>query len=417
MDSPTVLVVEGNATNREMIRDYLEAGGVTVILASTGRAGSLLARRENPDVIALDVVLPDANGVHLCRQWRRSPELKDIPVLLISGERLNDDDRVAGLRSGALGHLAKPFSEAELLAQVHLLHELSQTHRQLQRRNRELEASNRELEQFAYVVSHDLKQPLRTVSCYCQLLEGRYKEQLDAEANEFIRHAVGGVRKMQQFIDDLLMYSRVGKTNGPLEPVDLGDVIERVVENLDLAISESGAKLQVEPMPVVHGSQVMLTQLFQNLIENALRFRGKATPIVRVTSTGKRDKHQISVADNGIGIASQYFDRIFDVFRRLHTDDEYPGTGIGLAVCKKIVAHHGGRIWVESGQRQGAEFHVELTAATADVIDAPQALPAPKMLEKPRPDDPLAMRAVDGLYYGYPFAGTRKRGNQATDGC
>jgi PAS domain S-box-containing protein len=220
----------------------------------------------------------------------------------------------------------------------------------------DLERSNRELELFAYVASHDLQEPLRMVASYTQLLARRYKDKLDGDAREFITFAVDGAIRMQKLINDLLMYSRVGTKGKPFEATDGESVFHAVISNLKIAIQESGAVVTHDPLPTVLGDTVQLIQLFQNLIGNAIKFRGKEPPEIHVGVGKKGDEWIFSVRDNGIGIDPQYFDRIFVIFQRLHTRDEYPGTGIGLAVGKKIVERHGGRIWVESEPGKGATF-------------------------------------------------------------
>ena len=212
----------------------------------------------------------------------------------------------------------------------------------------ELAASNRELEQFAYVASHDLQEPLRKVTAFCQMLQQRYRGQLDERADSYIDFAVDGATRMQALINDLLTLSRVGRTSGSMAEVGLDDVVARAVMNVSESIEEAGAIVEVGPMPTVHGERTLLIALFQNLISNAVKFRDpERTPTVAVTSTGGNGTPiEISVADNGIGIDPQYQDRVFVVFQRLHTREEYDGTGIGLAICRKIVEHHGGRMWI-----------------------------------------------------------------------
>jgi PAS domain S-box-containing protein len=224
----------------------------------------------------------------------------------------------------------------------------------------ELARSNRELEQFAYVASHDLQEPLRMVAAYTQLLQRRYKEKLDKEANEFISYAVDGAMRMQKLIQDLLTYSRVGTRTEPFEAIDTGKALDTAIANLHVAITESGATITHDPMPRVCGDLVQLIQLFQNLLSNAIKFRGTEPPRIHVGVQTRDLNWVFSVQDNGIGIDPQYFRRIFVIFQRLHTQHEYPGTGIGLAVCKKIVERHHGRIWVESEPGQGTTFYFAL---------------------------------------------------------
>jgi PAS domain S-box-containing protein len=224
----------------------------------------------------------------------------------------------------------------------------------------ELKRSNAELEQFAYVASHDLQEPLRMVSSYTQLINRRYGERLDADAKEFMHYIVDGAARMKQLIEDLLAYSRVGTKGKEFREVELEAALKRAVANLRAAIEESGGAVTWDPLPRVCGDDVQLAQLFQNLIGNALKFRGPGVPRVHVGAVEKGQEWEVCVRDNGIGIEPQYFERIFMVFQRLHTKGDYPGTGIGLAICKKVVERHGGRIWVESALGEGSRFHFTL---------------------------------------------------------
>jgi PAS domain S-box-containing protein len=237
---------------------------------------------------------------------------------------------------------------------------------ELRRRAEELARSNAELERFAYVASHDLQEPLRMVSSYTQLLARRYEGRLDEDADEFIRYAVDGATRMQALINDLLAYSRVGTRAPEPSPTDLGAAFEAVRNNLRVAIEESGASVVAEGLPVVRGDETQLVQLLQNLIGNSIKFRGGRPPEVRVAAERHGPEWVVSVRDNGVGFEEEYADRIFVVFQRLHAGGGYAGTGIGLAICKKIVERHGGRIWAESEPGKGSTFYFTLPAAGGD---------------------------------------------------
>lgn len=224
----------------------------------------------------------------------------------------------------------------------------------------ELARSNADLQQFAYVASHDLQEPLRMIASYTQLLAKRYKGKLDADADDFIGYAVEGATRMQRLINDLLAYSRVTTQGKVFERVDCGQILEDVLSNLRLAVEESQAVVTHDALPVVTADGGQLGQLFQNLIGNAVKFHGAEPPKVHVSAELRSNEWRFSVRDNGIGLDLRYAERIFVIFQRLHNREEYPGTGIGLALCKKIVERHGGRIWVESESGRGATFYFTL---------------------------------------------------------
>jgi len=235
--------------------------------------------------------------------------------------------------------------------------ELKLTEEEMKRKQAELVRSNAELEQYAYIASHDLQEPLRMISSYLQLLDRRYKGKLDSDADEFIAFAVDGANRMQALIDDLLAYSRVGKHARPFQPVESEQALVQALTNLHMAIQESKAKVSYDPLPTVTADDSQLTQLFQNLIGNAIKFHNKKMPVVHISAQPGPNEWIFSIRDNGIGIDPGYSDRIFEMFQRLHNRTEYSGTGIGLAICKKIVERHGGRIWVESQPNQGSTFY------------------------------------------------------------
>lgn len=239
---------------------------------------------------------------------------------------------------------------------------LGEQHRRLEVANRELARSNADLEQFAAIASHDLQEPLRLIVSYTQLVSRRYRGKLDADADDFLAYAVAGATRMQELLRDLLAYARIGSQESVATPTDLAVCAERAIANLHAAIQESGALVRCDRLPIARADASQITQLFQNLIANAVKFRGDAAPEVRISADRVEDGWLIAVRDNGIGIDSAYAGRIFEIFHRLHTAEQYAGTGVGLAICKRIVERHGGTIWVEPRAGGGSVFLLTLSA-------------------------------------------------------
>jgi len=234
--------------------------------------------------------------------------------------------------------------------------------RSLQKLTSDLERSNKELEEFAYVASHDLQEPLRMVASYTQLLASRYRGQLDETADKFIHYAVDGAKRMQQLIEDLLKYSRVGTQRKPFEPVSFTKIFEQVLSNLKIAISETDAEVTADELPVLMADPTQMVQLFQNLIGNAIKFRGEEAPRIHVSAHQEGEAWIFSVRDNGIGIDPEDHERIFLISQRLPSERSVSGSGLGLPLCKKIVERHGGRMWLESEKGSGSTFYFTIPA-------------------------------------------------------
>lgn len=282
----------------------------------------------------------------------------DIPVIVVSGA-LGELAAVDCLKQGAADYVLKddlgrlPQSVRRALQDKQLREEHKQAHEQLAR-------SNRDLEQFAYVASHDLQEPLRMVATYTQLLEERYRGRLDADADKYIHYALDGALRMQKLVQDLLAFSRVGRHDLAPCNTDCNTVLLAALTSLEAAIAESGTVIKHDQLPVVLADNSLLVQVFQNLIGNAIKFRGTEPPLIHVSAEAKGKEWVFSVTDNGIGIATEHADSVFVIFRRLHTRAEYPGNGIGLSICKKIIEQHGGQIWVESEPGHGSTFKFTL---------------------------------------------------------
>ncbi|MCY2996301.1 MAG: ATP-binding protein [Planctomycetota bacterium] len=290
----------------------------------------------------------------------------------VAGLFAADEKRLAEFIAAIAGAALENAEGFEALQRLNVMLEQRVAERtaDLEARTKELARSNTELEQFAYVASHDLREPLRTIASYCQMLEQRFGEQLAPEARDYVLRSAEAANRLRALINDLLTYSRVGTRGKPLEPADTNKVLELALSNLGVVIEETGATISHSSLPWVSGDVTQLIQLFQNLIANAIKFRGESPPQVHVSVEEEGAEWIFSVRDNGIGIAPEHFNRIFSIFQRLHGQKEYPGTGIGLAVCKKTVERHGGRIWVESEPGQGSKFcFTLLRCESQDVVE------------------------------------------------
>jgi len=349
-----VLLVEDNSADGELMLHALQKGGFESEsdVVQTAAEFADKVHRNKYEIILADYRLPGWNGMETVTILRQ--EGLDIPVVLVSGA-LGELKAVECIKQGAADyvlkdHLARlPQSVRRAIEEKELRDENRRTHEELTR-------SNRDLEQFAYVASHDLQEPLRMVATYTQLLAERYKGQLDENADRYIHYAVDGALRMQTLVKDLLTFSRVGRRQEAPQNTDCNLVVRSVMANLQSVIRENDARISYRDLPVLLADHTELVQLFQNLIANAIKFRRSERPEVRITAEKKKKEWLLSVADNGIGIAPQHADDVFVIFKRLHTREEYPGSGIGLAICKKIVEQNQGRIWVESQPGQGSTF-------------------------------------------------------------
>ena len=360
-----VLHVEDSEPDAELVEQALRRNGlaVSVVVVQEEAEFERELRAHRPDVVLADFNLPQWKGMEALEVMRR--EGLDIPLVLVSGA-LGDTTAVDCIKRGATDYVLKdglarlPEAVRRALQEKRLLRLRRQAEEDLARKAEELARSNADLEQFAYVASHDLQEPLRMVASYTQLLAERYRGKLDETADKYIGYASEGAVRMQHLIQDLLAFSRVGRTGGSQESVDCNAMMEGVLQSLTAAVQESGAKVAYEPLPAVWADRTMIAQVFQNLIGNAIKFRGAESPVIQVRAEASGENWLFSVSDNGIGIAPEYAENIFVVFQRLHARTEYPGNGIGLAICKKIVERYGGKIWVEGVVGKGSTFKFTL---------------------------------------------------------
>jgi signal transduction histidine kinase len=365
------LLLEDNALDAALVVRALSKDGfdVTADVVQDEAAFTQALRKHPPEIVLADYNLPNWKGMEALRVLRSVGH--DIPMILVSGA-VGDVTAVECIKQGATDYVLKdglarlPDAIRRALREKNERSLRQKMEEDLARKVDELARSNADLEQFAYVASHDLQEPLRMVTAYTQLLAERYHGRLDENADKFIGYASEGAQRMQVLIHDLLAFSRIGRNSSASGSVDCNAVMGEVLLGLETAIQESGATVTHGKLPAVWADRTQVAQVFQNLIGNAIKFRGPEPPVISAQAEKTEQFWQFSVSDNGIGIAPEYAENIFVVFQRLHARSEYAGNGIGLAICKKIVERYGGRIWVESQAGSGSTFKFTLPGQDPD---------------------------------------------------
>lgn len=355
-DDISVLIIDDVPSKALALESLLSDLHVKIVKASSGTEALRLLLKHEFAVILLDVHMPVMDGFETAMLIRQRKSSENTPIIFVTSIHTNENHVSRGYSLGAVDYLFTPIVPEMLKAKVSVFIELCRKTKQVEKQAKELARSNDELEQFAYLASHDLQEPLRMISCYTQLLESNYSEKLDAQAKEFISRTVDGCRRMHHLVNDILTYSRAGKKKTEFEMVDFEKLLNQTISDLDATIKESGAVITHDRLPRLLGDEVQLGQVVQNLLSNAIKFRNHATPRIHFSCEKQPGEWQFCVKDNGIGIDSKYADRIFLIFQRLHTQQQYPGTGIGLALCKKVIENHRGRIWFESEPGEGTTF-------------------------------------------------------------
>jgi two-component system, sensor histidine kinase and response regulator len=358
-----ILLVDDTPDNLRVLSAMLTNQGFEVRKALSGQRAIASVQADPPDLILLDIKMPGMDGYKVCQYLKADQLTCEVPIIFISA--LDDAlDKVRAFTVGGVDYVTKPFQEIEVLARIEHQLRIQRLQRQLMEQNQELARSNRELEQFAYVVSHDLQQPLQSVTGFIRLIQLKYQNGLDDVALDYLSriHDVGG--RMQRLIQDLLAYSKVGSQTQEFQPVDCQHILKQVLDNLQLAIAEKQVILSHSTLPTVIGNETQLIQLLQNLISNAIKFvKPDITPKINISVVKQGNQWLFGIQDNGIGIEPHNLERVFEIFQRTQSAKAYQGTGIGLATCKKIVENHGGRIWVTSELDVGTTFYFTISYA------------------------------------------------------
>ena len=395
-----ILLVDDQEENLIALEAVLESLGQTLVKAGSGQEALRCVLDHEFVAILLDVKMPDMDGFETAAFIREREKSRDTPIIFLTALK-SEEHLFRGYFMGAVDYLSKPIVPEVLRSKVAVFVELYKKSEQLKRqteslrhknvelerliaektriegeirelnaeleerviqRTHELSRINDELRQFAYIASHDLQEPLRTVGSYAQLLERRYKDQLTGDAIDFIQYIVDGVTRMHALLNDMLSYSRINESQSRvIDPAHCEVALKTAIMNLEATIRDSGASVTCETMPVIIADELQLTQVFQNLIGNGIKYRSAEPPRIHISARRTDSDWIFSVRDNGIGIDPKYHERIFGIFKRLH-GKELPGTGMGLAICKRIIERHGGRIWVESRPGAGATFRFNVPA-------------------------------------------------------
>ena len=397
-----ILIVEDSATQREQLKHLLEEHGHVVAGAANGREALEAARRRKPTVIISDIMMPELDGYGLCKALKSDESLKDIPIVLLT--TLSDArDVILGLECGADNFIRKPYQGDYLLQRIEYLlmnlelrrnqkmrmgieislggqrhfitaerqqildllistyEQATHINRELEAANRELGAANQELESFSYSVSHDLRAPLRAVDGYSRMLQEAYSPLLDEEGKRLLSAVRESGLRMGRLIDDLLALSRSGRQALAKKVFDTGALVREVLAELRLAQDQPAAAVALGELPPCWGDRALVKQVWTNLISNALKYSsGRPAPRIEIAGSETASDTVYRVKDNGAGFDMRYYEKLFGVFQRLHTEKEFPGTGAGLAIVQRVVTRHGGRVWAQGRPGEGAEFFFSL---------------------------------------------------------
>ncbi|MBE9137409.1 response regulator [Nodosilinea sp. LEGE 07088] len=351
-----ILVVDDTPDNLRLLSAILTQHNYEVRKALNGSQAIASVNADAPDLILLDIKMPGIDGFEICTTLKQDPACERIPVIFISA--LDDAlDKVKAFSVGGADYITKPFQEAEVLARIeNQLHILS-LQEQLKKQNEELARSNQALEQFAYVVAHDLQQPLQSVLGYAAIINLKYSESLDSSVNGYLEKISEAGTRMQRLIQDLLRYAQIGKQDIDCLKLDGNVILSKALDNIALMLQESHAKLTYADLPTLFGNESQIVQLFQNLIGNAVKFAQPGTnPKIEIAVSPVNNYWLFTIHDHGIGISPDNLSHVFKLFYRSKSDEKIHGSGIGLAVCKKIVESHGGQIWVTSELNVGTTF-------------------------------------------------------------
>jgi signal transduction histidine kinase len=364
--TPAVLLVDDHEENLVAMEAALAPLDYRVVTATSGEDALRRLLLDDFALVVLDVQMPGIDGFETALAIKGRERTKDVPILFLTAISREEEHRLQGYATGGVDYLFKPISPELLRAKVAVFVELHMKQMEVEAKSAELERSNRDLEQFSYVASHDLQEPLRVVAGYLELIEDHTDEAADDQMRGWIHRAQHTTAQMAGLVDDLLLYARAGSAVTPPTEVSLDRAVSAALDNLELLVRESDAQVRVaKGLPAVRAVEREVVQVLQNVISNAIKHRGESDPEVDISATTTHEFVEVCVADRGRGVAAADAERIFGLFERVDANSPYPGTGLGLAICRRIVERRGGRIWLEpnSGDR-GTVVHVTLPVAS-----------------------------------------------------
>ena len=358
-----ILIIEDEPNNIDILLHLLEKIGINILIGTSGENGLKIIEKDKPDLI-----LPGINGYETCARLQNDPSTKNIPIIFLTAKNLSSDI-IKGFQAGGVDYITKPFNQEEVLARVKTQLQLQSKRKLLEESQNEikryaenLERSNQDLEQFAAVASHDLKSPLRQINMLGTILMEDFDQLSIEKKKDMVGMICSLTKHLFKLTDSILEFSKVGERHNKFEPCDLNSLVQRVIENLSVTIQETDANIIVESLPILEGEPSLLYQLFQNMIENAVKFHHKGQPpFIKISSQSCEDGNlEIRIEDNGIGFGKEYSERIFQPFKRLVNSSEFEGSGLGLATCQKIIAIHRGTIVANSELNKGTTFIITL---------------------------------------------------------
>jgi len=362
-----ILIVDDQLENLQILFELLTENGYEVRRVIDGKQALVAASSEPPDLILLDIMMPNLNGHEVCQLLKNRPQTKDIPVVFLSAIR-DSAETIKSFEVGGNDYISKPFHVREVLARIenqialsNQKRKLAEQYRQLEEINQKLARLNRELEQFSLIVAHDLQQPLTCLIAFYQLLLVECGDRLNESEKTYVEGIGEAALRMQHLIRDLLTYCRCDISEIPLQLTDCNRVVEQVLRDLQPEREATHAAVTSDLLPAIIAEPTQLGQVFQNLIGNAIKYRrDEVAPQIHIAASEEGEDWIFCLSDNGIGVPETSRDRIFKIFTRLHANQKYPGTGIGLSICKKIIESYGGKIWVESEVGVGSQFYFSI---------------------------------------------------------